>query len=110
MATNIPPHNLGEVIDGVNALIDNSEITNEQLMEYIKGPDFPTGGVIMGKEGIVSAYKTGRGVIKVRAKTTIEKMKNGNANFGSRIPYIVNKARLIEKIADLVKDKNRWYY
>lgn len=106
MATNIPPHNLGEVIDGVNALIDNSEITNEQLMEYIKGPDFPTGGVIMGKEGIVSAYKTGRGVIKVRAKTTIEKMKNGKMRIlVHEIPYIVNKARLIEKIADLVKDK-----
>ena len=106
MATNIPPHNLGEVIDGVNALIDNSEITNEQLMEHIKGPDFPTGGVIMGKEGIVSAYKTGRGVIKVRAKTTIEKMKNGKMRIlVHEIPYIVNKARLIEKIADLVKDK-----
>ena len=106
LATNIPPHNLGEVIDGVNALIDNSEITNEQLMEYIKGPDFPTGGVIMGKEGIVSAYKTGRGVIKVRAKTTIEKMKNGKMRIlVHEIPYIVNKARLIEKIADLVKDK-----
>lgn len=106
MATNIPPHNLGEVIDGVTALIDNPDIDNKELMNYIKGPDFPTGGVIMGSEGIVSAYKTGRGVIKVRSKTTIEKMNNGKMRIlVHEIPYIVNKARLIEKIADLVKDK-----
>ena len=106
MATNIPPHNLGEVINGVVALIDNPDLTNKELMEYIKGPDFPTGGIIMGKKGIRQAYETGRGVIKVRAKTQIEKMNNGKMRIvATEIPYQVNKAKLIEKIADLVKDK-----
>jgi DNA gyrase subunit A len=106
MATNIPPHNLGEVINGVVALIDNPDLTNKDLMKYIKGPDFPTGGIIMGKKGIRQAYETGRGVIKVRAKTQIEKMNNGKMRIvATEIPYQVNKAKLIEKIADLVKDK-----
>ncbi len=106
MATNIPPHNLGEVIDGVIALIDNKDLTDEELMKYIKGPDFPTGGIIMGIKGIRDAYMTGRGSIKVRSKTTIEKMSNGkNRILVHEIPYQVNKARLIEKIAELVRDK-----
>ncbi|SMB87473.1 DNA gyrase subunit A [Desulfonispora thiosulfatigenes DSM 11270] len=106
MATNIPPHNLGEVIDGVTALIDNSEITNEELCEYVKGPDFPTGSVIMGREGIKSAYTTGRGSVKVRARTHMETMSNSKIRIVvTEIPYLVNKARLIEKIADLVRDK-----
>lgn len=106
MATNIPPHNLGEVIDGVIALIDNKDLTDEKLMKYIKGPDFPTGGIIMGIKGIRDAYMTGRGSIKVRSKTTIEKMSNGkNRILVHEIPYQVNKARLIEKIAELVRDK-----
>ncbi|NLT95522.1 MAG: DNA gyrase subunit A [Clostridia bacterium] len=106
MATNIPPHNLGEVINGVIALIDNPDIDNKGLMKYIKGPDFPTGGIIMGKKGIREAYETGRGLIKVRAKTQIEKMNNGKMRIVvTEIPYQVNKAKLIEKIAELVKDK-----
>ena len=106
MATNIPPHNLAETINGVIALIDNPDIDNKGLMKYIKGPDFPTGGIIMGKKGIREAYETGRGVIKVRAKTQIEKMNNGKTRIVvTEIPYQVNKAKLIEKIADLVKDK-----
>lgn len=106
MATNIPPHNLGEVIDGVIALIDNKELTDEQLMHYVKGPDFPTGGIIMGTKGIKDAYTTGRGSIRVRSKTSIEKMSNGKSRIlVHEIPYQVNKARLVEKIADLVRDK-----
>lgn len=106
MATNMPPHNLGEVIDGVIALIDNPQITVEDLSRIIKGPDFPTGGIIMGKKGIRDAYQTGRGSIKVRAKTAIERMNNGKMRIVvTEIPYLVNKSRLIEKIADLVKDK-----
>ena len=105
MATNVPPHNLKEVIDGVIALIDNPDITIEELMEYIKGPDFPTSGVIMGMSGIRSAYTTGRGKIIIRAKAEIEEDGNRQKIIVTEIPYQVNKARLIEKIADLVKDK-----
>lgn len=106
MATNIPPHNLVEVINGVIALIDNPNITSKELMKIIKGPDFPTGGIIMGKKGIKQAYETGRGVVRVRAKTQIEKMNNGKMRIvATEIPYLVNKARLIEKIAELVRDK-----
>lgn len=106
MATNIPPHNLAEVIDGVIMLIDNPEADVQEIMTVIKGPDFPTGGKIMGREGILSAYRTGRGTIKVRAQTVIEKTNNGkNCIIVNEIPYQINKARLIEKIAELVKDK-----
>ena len=110
MATNIPPHNLGEVIDGVVAMIDNKkegkETGIEELMEYIKGPDFPTGATILGKSGIRAAYRTGRGKIIVRALTEIEPMGNGREKIVvTEIPYMVNKLRLIEKIAELVKDK-----
>lgn len=106
MATNIPPHNLGEVIDGVVALIDNPEITIEELITIIKGPDFPTGGTIMGREGIREAYHTGRGRIITRAKTDIEPLTvNRSTIIVSEIPYQVNKARLIEKIAELVREK-----
>lgn len=106
MATNIPPHNLGEVIDGVCAVIDNPEITIDELMKYIKGPDFPTAAKIIGKKGIRDAYRTGRGRIVVRSEATIEEMPgNKHRIIVSEIPYMVNKARLIEKIADLVKEK-----
>lgn len=106
MATNIPPHNLGEVIDGVIMLIDNPDVTIKELMGVIRGPDFPTGGKIMGREGIWDAYRTGRGSIKVRAQATIEKMSGGkHCIIVNQIPYQVNKAKLIEKIAELVKDK-----
>ena len=106
MATNIPPHNLGEVIDGVVMMIDNPETTVQELMTKIKGPDFPTAGIIMGTEGIKSAYETGRGKIKVRAKAEIEEMGGGKSRIVvNEIPYLVNKSRLIEKIAELVRDK-----
>ena len=106
MASNIPPHNLGEVIDGMCALIDNPDIDLDGLMEYIKGPDFPTKGVIMGRAGIRAAYSTGRGKITLRAKTEIVEKKNGRFEIQvTEIPYMVNKARLIESIANLVKDK-----
>lgn len=106
MATNIPPHNLGEVIDGVVALIDDPDISIEEIMTYIKGPDFPTGGLILGQEGLRSAYRTGRGRIVVRAKTEIEELgANRSRIIVTEIPYQVNKARLIEKIADLVRDR-----
>jgi len=106
MATNIPPHNLGEVIDGLCALIDNPQAEVTDLLKHIKGPDFPTGGIIMGKSGIYNAYKTGRGMIKMRAKTEIEEDKRGRAKIViTEIPYQVNKAKLVEKIAELVKDK-----
>lgn len=105
MATNIPPHNLGEVIDGTIMLIDNPETTGLELMSVIKGPDFPTGGIIMGKAGIRAAYETGKGKVIVRSKTEIEE-ENGRVKIiVTEIPYQVNKARLIESIADLVKDK-----
>lgn len=106
MATNIPPHNLGEVIDGVNMLIDNPDATLEDLMTVIKGPDFPTGGLIQGKAGIRAAYKTGRGRIVVRAKTDIEMMPgNRQRIIVTEIPYMVNKAKLIENIANHIKQK-----
>jgi DNA gyrase subunit A len=104
MATNIPPHNLGEVIDAVTHYLDNPESTPADLMKFVKGPDFPTGATIMGRQGIRDAYETGRGSIKVRAVTTIEESSNGkNKIVVSELPYQVNKARLAEKIADLVK-------
>ena len=106
MATNIPPHNLTEVLNGVIAQIDNPEITVEELMEHIKGPDFPTKASIMGKSGIRSAYTTGRGKVVVRAKTEIEEHKDGSCSIiVTELPYQVNKKMLVESIADLVKDK-----
>ena len=106
MATNIPPHNLGEVIDGVCCLIDNPDATLDELMEHVKGPDFPTGGIIMGRSGIRAAYGTGRGKIVVRAKAQIEEFKNNRERIVvTEIPFMVNKARLIEHMADLVKEK-----
>ena len=106
MATNIPPHNLGEVIDGMCTLIDNPDASLDDLMQSIKGPDFPTGGIIMGRAGIRAAYATGRGRITVRARAEIEEEKNGRFNIVvTELPYQVNKARLIENIANLVKDK-----
>ena len=106
MATNIPPHNLSEICDGIAFLIDNPEADFNQLMEYIPGPDFPTGGVIMGRSGIRSAYATGRGKITLRGRAVIEEGDDGrNSIIVTEIPYMVNKARLIERIADLVKEK-----
>lgn len=105
MATNIPPHNLNEVIDGIIMLIDNREVTISELMEKIQGPDFPTSGIILGKSGIRNAYEKGRGKIKVRAKTNIEEHKGRQRIIVTELPYQVNKARLIESIAELVKDK-----
>lgn len=106
MATNIPPHNLGEVIDAYAAMIDNRDISVEELMAYIPGPDFPTGATIMGTAGIRQAYRTGRGRIVVRAKAEIEEMHGGRSRIVvTEIPYQVNKARLVEKIAELVHDK-----
>lgn len=105
MATNIPPHNLGEVVDAVCVLIDDPDASAEQLMEHIKGPDFPTGGVIMGRAGIRAAYATGRGKITLRGKAEIEEDKNRMRIIITEIPYMVNKSRLIEHIAELVKDK-----
>lgn len=106
MATNIPPHNLGEVIDGVIALARNPEITIEELMQYVKGPDFPTGATILGRKGIVDAYTTGKGSIITRSKTHIELLKNGKSRIiVTEIPYEVKKPAMIEKIATLIKDK-----
>ena len=106
MATNIPPHNLGEVIDGMCHYIDNPDASLEDLMQFIKGPDFPTAGIVMGRAGIRAAYGTGRGKIVVRARTEIVEGKNGRYQIVvSELPYQVNKRRLIEAIADLVKDK-----
>ena len=106
MATNIPPHNMCEVIDGTLMLIDNQEATVEDLMTVIKGPDFPTAGMVLGSEGIRKAYTTGRGIIKLRANCHIETLSNGkNRIIVTELPYQVNKARLVEKIADLVRDK-----
>ncbi len=105
MATNIPPHNLGEVIDGTIMLLDNPEATVKDLMTKVKGPDFPTAGIILGKEGIRQAYETGRGKVKLRAKAVIEEEKGRNKIIVTEIPYQVNKAKLVEAIADLVKDK-----
>lgn len=107
MATNIPPHNLGEVVDGLIMMIDNPEVTIDELMMAIKGPDFPTAGLILGREGIRQAYQTGRGSVKMRAQARVEKMANGKQRIlVSELPYQVNKARLIETIASLVRDKS----
>ena len=106
MATNIPPHNLGEVVDGIVALIDNPEISIDELITYIKGPDFPTGGIINGKQGIYDAYRTGRGKLRVAGRVEVETSKTGKESIiVTELPYQVNKARLIEKIADLVRQK-----
>lgn len=106
MATNIPPHNLGEVIDGVVKMIENPDVTTQELMECIKGPDFPTGGIILGRKGIYDTYATGRGRIITRAKTEVEPMQNGRQRIVvTEIPYMVNKAMLVAKIAELVHDK-----
>lgn len=106
MATNIPTHNLGEVISAIHVLMDNSDATTEDLMKVLPGPDFPTGGVVMGKSGIRKAYETGRGTIVVRAKVDIEERKNGRQQIVvHEIPYMVNKAKLIERIADLARNK-----
>lgn len=105
MATNIPPHNLGEVIDGLHLLIENPDCTLDEMMERIQGPDFPTGGIIMGRAGIRAAYATGRARITLRGKTELEKLHSRDAIIVTEIPYMVNKARMIEHIAELVKDK-----
>lgn len=106
MATNIPPHNLNEVIDGTIALIDNPDMPLDEILGYIKGPDFPTGGIILGKSGIREAYATGRGKVITRSKTDIEDMGGGKSRIVvTEIPYMVNKSRLIERIAELVRDK-----
>ena len=106
MATNIPPHNLGEVVDGCIALINNPELTSEDLMEYIKGPDFPTGGLILGREGLYSAYTTGNGSIIIRSKAHIDELDNGKYEIVvTEIPYGINKQRIMERIAQVVKDK-----
>ncbi|KAF0194412.1 MAG: DNA gyrase subunit A [Bacillota bacterium] len=106
MASNIPPHNLVELIDGVNMLIDNPDITVADLMQKIKGPDFPTGAMILGREGFTQAYETGRGTMRIRSKTRIEKMNNGKMRIiVNELPYQVNKAKMIERIAELVRNK-----
>ena len=106
MATNIPTHNLSEVISAIHILMDNPEATTADLMEAVPGPDFPTGGIVLGKSGIRKAYETGRGTIIVRAKVDIEEKKNGRQRIiATEIPYMVNKAKLIERIADLARDK-----
>ena len=106
MSTNIPPHNLGEIIDAAIAVIGNPEIGTPELMRLVKGPDFPTGGMVMGLEGLKSAYETGRGVIRVRGKAHVEQSKSGKASIViTEIPYQVNKARLTERIAELVREK-----
>src|SRR5574344_1214672 len=106
MATNMAPHNLGECCDAICALIDNPDISTEGLMEYIKGPDFPTGGIIMGRQGIIDAYNTGRGRIVIRAKTEIEEADNGRETIVvTEVPYMVNKAEMISRIGEMVRDK-----
>ncbi|MCP4631627.1 MAG: DNA gyrase subunit A [candidate division Zixibacteria bacterium] len=106
MASNIPAHNVGEIVDGLTAVIDNPETTSDELLEIIPGPDFPTGGIINGRDGIRSAYKTGKGRLLVRARAMVEKQKSGKDSIVvSEIPYQVNKSNLLEKIADLVRDK-----
>ncbi|MBD2848032.1 DNA gyrase subunit A [Paenibacillus sp. IB182496] len=106
MATNIPPHNLVEVIDGLQAMIEYPEITSDELMEFIKGPDFPTAGLVMGRSGIRQAYNTGRGSVTMRARAVIEETSGKARILVHELPYQVNKARLVEKIAELVRDKN----
>ncbi|MBO6492598.1 MAG: hypothetical protein HVK27_04680 [Pelagibacteraceae bacterium] len=105
MATNIPPHNMDEIIDGTIKQIDNPDITTEELLTHIKGPDFPTGATICGKTGITSAYKTGRGKVILRAKAKIEEIKDKKRILITEIPYMVNKSEMISHIADLVRDK-----
>ncbi len=106
MATNMAPHNLGECCDAINAYIDNPDITTEELMEYVKGPDFPTGGTIMGRQGIVDAYNTGRGKVVVRAKTEIEEAENGRETIVvTEVPYMVNKAEMLGRISEMIRDK-----
>jgi DNA gyrase subunit A len=106
MATNIPPHNLGEVIDACCALIDNPELTVDQLMEVVPGPDFPTGGIIVGRQGLTSAFHTGRGSVVMRGRATVEEIrKDREAIVVTEIPYQVNKSRMIERIAEMVRDK-----
>jgi DNA gyrase subunit A len=106
MATNIPPHNLGEAIDAVVAYLDDPEITTEELMEVIPGPDFPTGGTILGRDGIKQAYETGRGSLRIRGKAHIEQTSTGRMRIViSEIPFMVNKSKLVTSIADLVRDK-----
>ena len=106
MATNVAPHNLGETIDGIFAVMDNPEITATELMNYMKGPDFPTGAYILGRSGIRQAFETGRGSVIMRAKTKIEEMPNGKSRIVVyELPYMVNKASLVERIATLVRDK-----
>lgn len=106
MATNMAPHNLGECCDAICAYIDNPDITTEGLMEYIKGPDFPTGGIIMGRQGIVDAYNTGRGRVVIRAKAEIEEIENGReAIVVTEVPYMVNKADMLARISEMVRDK-----
>ncbi|MEW5932170.1 MAG: DNA gyrase subunit A, partial [Bacillota bacterium] len=106
MATNIPPHNLGEVIDGVLAMIERPDITSEELMQHIPGPDFPTGALILGTDGIREAYTTGRGLITMRAQVKVESAAGGRVRLVvTELPYQVNKARLVEKIAELVRER-----
>ncbi len=106
MATNIPPHNLGETIDATCLMLDNPDITTEELMKALPGPDFPTGGIVMGKRGILDAYETGRGSLTIRAKCRVEEKKNGRSSIVvSEIPYQVNRKRLLEKLGELVRDK-----
>ena len=106
MATNMAPHNLGECCDAICAYIDNPDITTEEIMEYIKGPDFPTGGIIMGRQGIVDAYNTGRGRVVIRAKAEIEEIENGReAIVVTEVPYMVNKADMLARISEMVRDK-----
>ncbi len=106
MATNIPPHNLAEVIDGLVLLLDKPEATSKELMQVIKGPDFPTGGIILGRKGIESAYETGRGIVRIRARAQIERLKNGRAQIiVTEIPYQVNKSRMLERMAQLIREK-----
>src|SRR5262249_54456625 len=106
MATNIPTHNLGEIIDATIALADNPDMTVEELMVHVPGPDFPTGGIIMGRAGIVEAYKTGRGSIQMRGRAQIEEIrKEREAIVITEVPYQQNKARLIERIAEVVNEK-----
>jgi len=106
MATNIPPHNLGEVVDATLALIDDPDLTSEQLIDYVPGPDFPTGGVMLGRSGARKAYLEGRGSVIIRAKTRVEELrKDRYAIIVDEIPYQVNKATMIEKIAEAVREK-----
>ncbi|WP_425439789.1 DNA gyrase subunit A [Raoultibacter massiliensis] len=106
MATNIPPHNLGETIDATCLMLDNPDVTTEELMKVLPGPDFPTGGIIMGRKGILDAYETGRGSLTVRAKCEVQEKKNGRSTIVvSEIPYQVNRQRLLEKLGELIRDK-----